>query len=72
MDISDNVYGCLCGFFLQMLFQDHEFFEPFQTVLQAFFIALRTIHGFSGISQILIQKNSVMDSGFINFAKRHI
>ena len=47
--------------------------RSFQTVLEAFLQLWEvTVHGFSGISKDLHKKNSVMESRFINVAKRHV
>ena len=56
-----------------MLFENHEFFESFQTVLQTFLqLSEVAAHRFSGISKKILKKNSMMKSGFVNVAKRRI
>ena len=73
INVSDNICGYLCGFSLQMPFQDRKFFAPFQTVLQAFlYLWEEAVHRFSRISKTLFKKNSMMESRFINVAMRHI
>ena len=52
-----NIYGCLCGFFLQMLVLRSWIFRIVSDSASSFFIALRIAgYGFSGISKKLLKK----------------